>query len=106
MATMPPGVLIYAAIPPGTETILTPGALRFLAGLTRRFRPRVEELLRWRRERQARFDAGELPKFLPHTREIRESECPEVVDQTARIVGPESVFEHLEIRLLGVRRPH
>jgi malate synthase len=94
MATMPPGVLIHAAIPPGTETILAPGALRFLASLTRRFRPRVEELLRWRRARQARFDAGELPKFLPHTREIRESDWEvapipnDLTDRRVEITGP------------------
>ena len=50
--------------------------------------------MRWRRERQARFDAGELPKFLPHTREIRESEWEvapipnDLTDRRVEITGP------------------
>ncbi len=47
--------------------ILTPEALRFVAGLQRAFNPRRKELLARRQERQARFDAGELPDFLPET---------------------------------------
>jgi malate synthase len=45
--------------------ILTPEALAFVADLHRRFDARRRELLAARTARQARFDAGELPDFLP-----------------------------------------
>lgn len=56
---------------PRYPEILSPGALAFLAELHRRFDGRRRELLAARAERQARFDAGELPDFLPETAEIR-----------------------------------
>src|SRR5262245_37171707 len=59
---------------PGSERVLTPGALAFVASLCRRFEPRRRELLARRRERQARFDAGELPDFPRETAAVRESE--------------------------------
>ncbi|HSX62783.1 MAG TPA: malate synthase A [Tahibacter sp.] len=64
---------IRAAVKPGYEQILTPAALAFLAALHRRFDARRRQLLEARTTRQARFDAGELPDFLPETRTIRES---------------------------------
>ncbi|HET6380130.1 MAG TPA: malate synthase A, partial [candidate division Zixibacteria bacterium] len=54
------------------EEVLTHGALGFVAQLHRSFNPRRLRLLADRRERQARFDAGELPDFLPNTRHLRE----------------------------------
>ena len=53
------------------ETVLTPEALGFVAQLHRSFNPRRQRLLGERRDRQARFDAGELPTFLPNTHEVR-----------------------------------
>ena len=35
------------------------------------YAPRVEELLRWRREVQERYDAGGTPTFLEETRAVR-----------------------------------
>src|SRR5918995_260056 len=67
-------VEVRAPIPERGEEILTREALAFVAELQRRFDPRRKELLRSRAERQARIDAGELPDFLPETREIRESD--------------------------------
>src|SRR4029450_4964039 len=52
--------------------VLTPEALEFIGELQRRFNPRRQELLARRVERQARFDAGEKPDFLPETRSIRD----------------------------------
>ena len=75
-------------------TILTPEALAFVADLVRRFRPRVKELLAARAERQKRFDAGELPDFLPETASIRSGDwtCapqPEILlDRRVEITGP------------------
>ena len=59
---------------PGFETILTREALEFVVELTRKFGPRVEELLARRAERQKEIDAGKLPDFLPQTHAIRERE--------------------------------
>ncbi|MFL9823448.1 malate synthase A [Rhodoplanes sp. SY1] len=66
-----PGVVVKGRMGPRYPEILSPGALAFLAELHRRFDGRRRELLAARAERQARFDAGELPDFLPETAEIR-----------------------------------
>jgi malate synthase len=52
----------------GSDEVLTEGALDFLAELHERFDRRRVELLDKRLERQARFDAGELPDFPEDTR--------------------------------------
>jgi malate synthase len=91
-----PGVLITAPMHPRFEEILTPQALEFVAKLHRRFEPRRQELLAARVERQARFDAGEKPDFLPQTREIREGDWqiaplpPALVQRRVEITGPAS----------------
>ena len=56
------------------DDVLTRPALDFVARLSREFNPTREALLKARRERQTRFDAGELPDFLPETRHIREGD--------------------------------
>jgi malate synthase len=74
--------------------ILTPEALAFVAELHRRFEPRRLDLLAARAERQARLDAGELPDFLPETRDIREDDwrvAPipgDLQDRRVEITGP------------------
>src|SRR2546422_10626888 len=67
-----PEVHVLSESSPGCEEILTPKALAFIAGLTRRFAPRLEQILEQRRATQTRIDAGERPDFLDATREIRE----------------------------------
>src|SRR5213592_2382930 len=59
---------------PRFDEVLTPPALDFVARLHREFNPTREALLAARHERQARFDAGELPDFLPETRHIRDGD--------------------------------
>ena len=87
-------VTIGGPLSPGFETILTDEAVAFVADLTRRFRPRVNELLEQRDERQARIDAGETPDFLEETREIRESDWrvvdapDDLADRRVEITGP------------------
>jgi malate synthase len=54
------------------DEVLTPEALGFVAQLHRSFNHRRLRLLGERRDRQARFDAGELPDFLPNTRPVRD----------------------------------
>jgi len=63
---------------PEQDEILTPEAGAFIAGLSRAFAPRVEELLDLRRETQAGWDAGAALDFLPETRDVRVA--PWVVD--------------------------
>jgi malate synthase len=70
----PAGVEVRATRHPRFDEVLTPAALDFVARLQREFNPTRAGLLAARYERQARFDAGELPDFLPETRHIRESD--------------------------------
>ena len=75
-------------------SVLSPEAVSFIAALTERFAPRVDQLLKARDERQARIDAGELPDFLPETRAIREGDWKiapipsDVRDRRVEITGP------------------
>jgi malate synthase len=71
-----PGIQITGAIEPGYAEILTPEAMGFAARLQRAFGGRRAELLERRAARQAAFDAGTLPDFLPETRAIREPSGP------------------------------
>jgi malate synthase len=74
--------------------ILTDEALEFVAGLQRRFDPERQRLLAARAERQGRITAGELPDFLPETRELRESDWriapvpADLQDRRCEITGP------------------
>src|ERR687886_1107583 len=68
------GVEFTAPIPDEFADILTPEAVEFVAKLSREFGGRVEEILRKRAERQERIDAGEMPDFLPETKDIREGD--------------------------------
>jgi malate synthase len=75
--------------------VLTPEALGFVAQLHRSFNLRRLRLLGERRERQARFDAGELPGFLPNTRHVRDDADWQVApapadldDRRVEITGP------------------
>lgn len=51
--------------------ILTDDAIAFIAGLERAFRSKRKQLLAARQVRQAQFDAGEWPGFLPETAGVR-----------------------------------
>ena len=76
------------------EEILSADALAFVAELHRRFDATRRILLTARVERQARIDAGELPDFLPETREVRESDWrvapvpADLQDRRVEITGP------------------
>ena len=88
------GVRILGEIKPEYERVLTPEAIEFVADLERKFGERRLELLAKRAERQKKFDAGELPDFLPETKEIREGDwkvapIPEdLLDRRVEITGP------------------
>ena len=72
--TMLPGVQIIGEMTPAYAEILTPDAVAFVAKLARQFEGTRQELLALRAQRQADWDAGKLPDFLPETTWIRESE--------------------------------
>ena len=92
---MPAGVEITRRDVDHLDEVLTPEALAFVADLHRSFDPRRMELLGAREERQARFDAGELPRFLPETASIRDdgswrvaSAPADLEDRRVEITGP------------------
>ncbi|PLP97735.1 malate synthase A [Cupriavidus pauculus] len=72
--TLPAGMKITGEILPAYEDILTPEALALVDKLHRAFEPRRQELLAARVERAKRLDAGEIPDFLPETKNIREGD--------------------------------
>ena len=92
--TFAEGVEINAPIPDEFAEILTPEVVAFVATLSREFGGRVDEILEKRKEFQERIDAGEMPDFLPETREIREGDwrvapVPEdLQDRRVEITGP------------------
>jgi len=74
--------------------ILTPESAEFVARLHRTFNATREALLAQRIARQAQLDAGALLRFLPETREIRESNWTvtpvpaDLQDRRVEITGP------------------
>jgi malate synthase len=83
--------------PSGVERapeVLTPEALELLQKLHRRFEPRRRALLAARQQRQAAFDAGEWPEFLPASVDVRGAEwyiAPvpgDLMDRRVEITGP------------------
>jgi len=92
--SLPKGVEILGPMKPGYEKILTPEALKFVAGLVRKHGPTREKLLAYRVERQKKVDAGKLPGFLPETRKIRSWKWQiagipaDLQDRRVEITGP------------------
>jgi len=92
--TFEEGVEVNAPIPDEFAQILTPEAVSFVAGLSREFSGRVDELLAKRAERQERINAGEMPDFLPETKDVREGDwkiapIPDALqDRRVEITGP------------------
>jgi len=79
---------------PEWEEIVSDDALGFVAALHKEFNPRRQELLAAREARKARLDAGQLPDFLPETKQIRESDWTvapiprDLRDRRVEITGP------------------
>jgi malate synthase len=78
----------------GADRILTAPAVAFVEDLTRRFRPRIDELLEGRRATQARFNAGARPDFLAETADVRRGDWKvgaipaDLQDRRVEITGP------------------
>ncbi|MFG1191750.1 malate synthase A [Xanthobacter flavus] len=88
------GIEITGALGPRFDEILTPEALAFVADLHRAFNPTRKALLARRTERQVKFDAGELPDFLPETKAVRDGDWTiadlpaDLLDRRVEITGP------------------
>jgi malate synthase len=88
------GIEVSGPSIPGTDRILTPEALAFVADLHRRFGAFRLDLLKRRAERQAELDAGVRPDFLVATAEIRETDWTvapapaDLDDRRVEITGP------------------
>ena len=89
-----PGIDVIGRVTPEYAEILTPEAMALAAKLQRAFAGRRAELLARRAKRQAEFDAGALPDFLPETRSVREGDwtCAsipaDISDRRVEITGP------------------
>src|SRR6266568_3039276 len=76
----------------GAERVLTTSALAFVEDLARRFRPRIDELLILRRERQR--NSGARLSFLSETASIRDGNWriapipTDLFDRRVEITGP------------------
>ncbi len=85
---------VSGRLTPEYREILTVEAANFVADLVETFSPRLDELLAARKAFQARIDAGELPDFLPETKQIRESQWQirgipkDLRDRRVEITGP------------------
>ncbi|GJM22244.1 MAG: malate synthase [Planctomycetota bacterium] len=90
----PAGVEILAPLGPRYEEILSPQALSFVAAIHRQFDGRRQELLKARKLRQDRLDAGERPDFLLSTQSVREGHWKvaplpaDLLDRRVEITGP------------------
>ncbi|HEY7683179.1 MAG TPA: malate synthase A [Gemmatimonadales bacterium] len=79
---------------PDLERVLSPDALEFLARLEREFGARRRALLDARHARRAGFRKGQLPDFLPETRQVRDSAWQvapapaDLLDRRVEITGP------------------
>lgn len=91
---LPDGVTILGPVAPGYDQILTRGALELVVKLARTLRGDIDALLGRRRDKQAAYDRGERPDFLPETRDIRDSDWTvaplpaDLMDRRVEITGP------------------
>ena len=81
-------------LPEQAQPLFSKAMLNLLGQLGERYRDRVDALLAERRERQARFNAGEVPDFDPQTASIRSGDWsvapipPDLRDRRVEITGP------------------
>jgi malate synthase len=92
--SLPDGVEILRSIDGRYASVLTPEALAFVADLQRRLGPGRERILAARAERWARLRAGDQPRFLPGTAEVRDGDWqvapapPALANRRVEITGP------------------
>ncbi|HET6746228.1 MAG TPA: malate synthase A, partial [Candidatus Limnocylindria bacterium] len=98
MTVVTPGVEVIGPETPHADEVLTPEALGFVAQLHRSFNLRRQRLLGERQERQARFDAGELPDFLPNTQHVR-------LDPNWRVAAAPADLDDRRVEITGPAEP-
>lgn len=74
MVDAPDGVEITGPLGDRYDTVLSRNALQFVADLSRKFEKTRQDLMAARDARQAKWDTGELPDFLPETQDIRDGD--------------------------------
>src|SRR5438552_1666299 len=88
------GIELSQQRPAGSQEILTPAALEFVAELARRFEPTRRDLLHRRELRQQEIVDGRMPGFLPETAAVREGDWKvaaiphDLRDRRVEITGP------------------
>jgi malate synthase len=93
-SNLPAGLTINAEQGGAFASILSTEALAFFAKLARAFEPVRQQRLAARSARQAAFDAGALPDFLPETKAIRDGDWTvkgvpaDFQDRRVEITGP------------------
>jgi malate synthase len=97
MPDLPAGVVVTERAEHASD-VLASDALAFVAGLHRSFNRRRLELLALRAERQARFDDGELPAFLPETASVRN-------DASWRVAGVPADLDDRRVEITGPAEP-
>ncbi len=97
---LPP--IVLRAVP-GADHVLTPEALAFIADLQGRFGLRLHALMVARGRRQERIDRGELPDYLPQTKEIRQGIWRAVLGLLQNIF-PTSMVGNMELRVEALQR--
>jgi malate synthase len=93
-ANMPGGIHLAGPSVDHAEEVMTPEAVAFVAHLHRSFDHHRRELLAARVERQAWFDAGGTPEFLPETAHIRD-------DPTWRVAAAPADLEDRRVEITG-----
>jgi malate synthase len=90
----PSGVEVRGPVEGRFAEVLTDAALEFVADLQRSFDARRRELVEARAGRVARWNAGQLPDFLPETQRVRDGDWqvapppPDLQDRRVEITGP------------------
>lgn len=85
---------ILGRLEPGFERVLTEEAVAFTSRLVRQFRPTLQACLSTRAAKQALFDRGVRPDFLPDTQHIRDGRWTirgvpaDLQDRRVEITGP------------------
>ena len=93
---MKSSIQVLGRASPEAAEILTSEALDFVGNIAREFEPTRRSLMEARARRQAEIDAGQMPDFLPETRDIRESDwrvgiAPnDLNNRRVEITGPSS----------------
>src|SRR6202790_2529094 len=88
------GIEFSGQAPKCADEVLTPGAVRFVAELSRRFETTRQELLRHKQQRQQEIVDGRMPDFLPERAAIRERSWTvapipkDLQDRRVEITGP------------------